>query len=312
MKREIVAILPRLPEGSILPERTLAHHFEDWSVVVSTSRIPARFGQALRRQRVQEAPRRLRQLEDLMALGPVLPAIPGASVPVEILGDLCAANAITLQRLCARATGKVQYQITVSWTAADVLDRFRDTAEIAPLFAGSVVTAEAMARAVTRLATRLSLRILSELEPIGAEIVELPTEDGMVCNLVLLIDAGRIPALETAVEAVDAIWPEGFRIQQIGPAPATSFCAFRVRRYGPRSLARARRALDVAPGCTAQDIAHARRTCLRQADASVEGIRTAAEVLTAQARLRTAPDHVYLLELHSEAARPATQQVAIA
>lgn len=317
MNREILAIVPHAPgaESAVaerLPEGTMVQSSGDWTVVLSTGRRHSAFGRALRRQRIKDAPQRLRQLEALMPLGPVLPAVPGHIVSVDDIPGLLAANSDLLARLSARAFGKVQYQIAVEWPPADVLEKFRDTPEIAPLFAAPVVTSEAMTRAVTRLADRLGATVIAEVEPYADEIAELPITETMVCNVVLLVDAAQVSALDTSVEAVDAIWPEGFLIKQVGPGPATSFCAFRVLRHGPKSLARARRVLDLPAVCAIDEVARARQAALRRGDLAASDIRTAAQLLEARARMLGEGDHVYLLEAQSEAARPRAQQAAIA
>jgi len=315
MKHDIVAILSAshgLNHDAALPPGTAADHFGDWAVVRATNPAAAPFGAGLRRRRIKEAPRRQKQLEDLMALGTVVPVLPGQPIARRDHAALIAANAPLLRQAASRVAETVQYQIVVHWTPEDVLGRFRDAPEIAPLFTATAVLPNTLTQAVQRLAGRLAAEIAGLLSPVAQEVAELPTEDAMVINLVLLVDRARIDALERAVEAVDAIWPEGLRIQQIGPGPATSFSALRFTRYGPNALLQAQRLLGLDESCSAQDVEVARKEALRLGAAPAAELRQAAALLTARAALPAGTRHLYLADIHAETARPALATAEVA
>lgn len=267
-------------------------------------------GRALRRQRLERAAERQAWLEALMPHGTVLPVAPDTRLAPDETGALIAANEALIAHLAARLAGGVQYQVSLSWAEAEVLGRFRDAPEIAPLFAAGTVTGPALAGAVTRLAERLSGEAMARLSAVADEIAELPRDDGMLVNAVLLLPPARAAALDAVIEAIDALWPEGFRIRQIGPGPAASFGTLRLNRHGADAVARAHAELGLRQPATAAAIAAARKSALLERPGDAATIRHAARL--ACAALRTGGGPVPLLDLWAEgqALPPVLEDVA--
>ena len=176
-----------------------------------------------RKQALMNAAKRQAILESFIAQGPVIGCRPNVFLSKSEIAALIMCNGALLDQVRHRLSGMVQYQITVNWMADRVLDRFRDSPELVELFQKGKVTPAAIKQSVTALADRLSSQIEIELSNLSDELLHLPRTEDMLCNIVILLKQDHSSALDEAVERIDSIWSEGFRIRQIGPAPATSF-----------------------------------------------------------------------------------------
>ena len=311
MKHEILALLPGrpdVPKNSGFAPVTAG----DYTAVFVPATGGLKFGRALRRSRLAAAPERQAWLETLMRVGPVLPFAPGAELNFDEAEALVIANRELLDGLATRLSGRVQYQITVAWAEDRVLDQFRAAPEIVGLFQSERVSASAVAGAVARLSDRLASVIASRLSAVSKEFAELPREAGLVSNSVLLIDAKDEPVLDAALEEVDTMWSDGFRIRQVGPSPATSFATLRLRRYGAREVHAAYDRLQLRPPTTDTAIRQSRRRLLRAPAPEVEAIRAAARLAAAACAFDEPASGVVLLDLWSEgrSAQPCLDHVA--
>lgn len=313
MKRDLIAILPRV-FGDVLslPEGLVAHHGDDWILVLSDQPALPAWRSTLRRQRLARAATRQRYLEALISAGPVLASLPGTTLADEDAADVLLANAPTLQRFADELRGKIQYQVTITWEASRVLERFRDAPELAPLFSSGSVSSAALVAGITRLADRLRAGVAARLDAVSCALTELPRETDMIANFVVLVNQMHAPNLDATLEDIDGIWPDGFRIRQIGPSPATSFCSFEILEVDPSGLAQARKCLGLAAGASPDDIEAARSQKLRLPGAAVEEVRRAAECLTAVARLGPDAKRVHLITRWSEPGAHAAQMEAVA
>lgn len=228
-----------------------------------------------RRTLLVAAAERQARLEALMPRGTVLPSLPETRIAPAEVPTMLSANAPLLRRQLDALADRVQYQVTVGWDAAVAAATFGASDTLAP---------------------ELTARIEGLLTPVAEEIQPLPVDDKTLTNHVLLIRADRDAALDAAVEAVDALWTEGLRIRQLGPAPAVSFASLGLVRLGPRAIAQAlaRLGLDVLPD--PETLRRARHAALKAADpeARPQVVRSA-EILAAAARARGPSLHLAYL-----------------
>lgn len=299
MKLEILALLPGDPVVPRSPDYD-ATALRDFTAVTIPATPPWIAGPALRRHRLKSASRRQRWLEQLMTSATVLPFAPGHTLERDEIERMIIANSEMLGDLVTRLGGKVQYQVTVSWSENEVLHRFRSAPEIAPLFDAGAVSGGAVAGAVSRLASRLSQVMAARLDAVAVDCTELPLEQGALLNAVLLIQDGREAALDAVLEEIDGIWPEGLRIRQIGPGPAVSFATLRLVRQRPSDVTRALTCLGLKSLEGAEEIGAARNRLLRDPASDANEIRTAARIATAAARLGRTDRAFHLIDLWSE------------
>lgn len=216
-----------------------------------------------------------------MNLGTLLPFGPCHVLSPAGACDLVVANRPQLRHLFDRFAGLIQVQLAINWAEDGVLAHFRDSDELAPLFQGAAISAAAPALAVRRLAARLAKQVDAALEEVCADIAALPIGAGMLWNGALLLRKDRLERLTATVEAIDAIWPAGFHIRQIGPAPVASFvtlgvdlissaeveaaCAFRGDGEGITNWRRAS-LLSLGPDSTGREAVRMRARIMDAAD----------------------------------------------
>lgn len=234
-----------------------------------------------RKAKLADAAERQILLERIMPLGTVIPFRPGAFLDCDDVGPLIAANRPMIERLFARLDGRCQFQITVEWTPENVLSHFKTRAELKPLFEAGVALPDALAGAVQHLADALANDMQSMLGHVARELILLPRSQDMLLNAVVLIDQDAQTALDQAVEAIDAIWTDGFKVRQIGPAPAASFAQLDPQLICNKDLIAAREVLAPADTSNEIAIAQARRLALLSDPAAAGVITRAAEVLCA-------------------------------
>ena len=223
-----------------------------------------------RKSRLKAAVAHQRHLESLMLHGDLLPALPGTILPDGDIVPSLRANEAWLTHMLGGIAAHVQFQVTISCDADAGADRFRDAGS--PL---GPVTGAASFR------TALAAHVQTALGAASAGLQELPIDGDMAVNLVALVARGAEAAFEAQVERIDAMWSDGLRLRQVGPAPASSFASFTLRRVARAELTAARRLLGVGAAATADDIATARRAALLRAGIDARAIRTAAGQLCA-------------------------------
>lgn len=233
---------------------------------------------------LQAAAARQRVFEAVMPFGTVLPFRPDVVMSPAQVGSFVRVNRPLLDRLADRFADVVQYQITVSWTPQQVLNRFRDSAELEPVFAAGHTSPRILSDAVTVLATRLGDDMRVILGKAVQEIMMLPCAEDMLLNAAVLVKASDVTPLDQAVEALDAIWTEGLQVKQIGPAPGTSFATLDARNVGPAEVKKARQLLGLASDPDDAAIAAARRRALIQRPADAAAIKMAATTVSAVCR----------------------------
>lgn len=243
-----------------------------------------------RKQAAQSAAWRQRLLEAAMTLGTILPVRPGVVLTEEQIPPLIRGNRPLIDQLEKRLRGQVQFQVSVSWDAKGVLAHFREAPELSSLFQRERISADLLRDAVYRLATRLADDFERVLQPVSCELIRLPGDEDMIFNAVLLTAADAEASLDKAVEAIDGIWTEGFRIRQIGPAPASSFALLDPQAVGEAEVALARARFELDGDCTVDEIVVARRASLQQSPETADEIRRSADILTAAALVGSCRD----------------------
>ena len=201
------------------------------------------------------------ELERLMRFGTVLPALPGTTVRSEDGKAMLQANRSEIEKLASQLHGRVQFQLQVGYDR----DRAKDWIGPGP---GEVDM---------RMRQRLEQRTSGALAGLACDTLELPVTDGMALNRVLLVEASDEPALDRAIEEIDALWSDGLSIRQIGPSPAVSFCSIGLVPVRKRDLAAACALLGIPNSASAETIANARRSALASHPAMSDAIRTAAQ-----------------------------------
>lgn len=231
---------------------------------------------------------RQRLLEALHRAGPVLPA-EAAPIALDEAAHFLIARASPVKSALNRLEGVAQYELTLDWDPAGVLAQFRNSAELAPVFAGSPVAASRVAEAVATLRRRLADGAASQLSRVAEDLLPLPTEadDSAVARFAILIRAEEAAALDPVLEAIDAIWPEGFRLRLTGPTPATAFSALRLVRPPDGALSAAARLLEVPEdGLTwwsNEELRTACRAGLREGRGEPDALRAAERLLAESA-----------------------------
>lgn len=240
-----------------------------------------------RKARLRGAAEHQRLLEALMPYGTVMPVAQGTALARSELTPFLRANAARLLKVAAPLEGQVQFQVSVLWDAPRVLDRFRHAPELAPLFAAAPVSPAALGAAVTSLARRLGREMADGLTSVASEALELPLGEDMLCNLALLVPSREAALVDLAVERIDALWTEGLKIRQIGPAPAGSFATLRLDWQSPAQVRKAHDLFGLLPG-DGQDLKPLRKRLMtdgthpadtiRAAEACIHAIRAAGDV----------------------------------
>ncbi|MEO1238057.1 MAG: GvpL/GvpF family gas vesicle protein [Pseudomonadota bacterium] len=220
--------------------------------------------------------RRQAVLEQLMACGTVLPVLPGTRLAPESTGIMGAANAPLLARLVEELAHQVQFQIKVYWPRDLAAARFGWTGQIA----------------AAQGAAKLAEQITGRLSEVTTDLIELPRAEEMLLNVAVLLPATDEARLDTTLEEIDAVWPDGFAIRQVGPSPAVSFGSIGLRSVEPDAVRSARRMLGISQGADLANLAEARRSALIAAGPEArEGLKAAADIL--EAATRCGRDHFH-------------------
>lgn len=280
MKHELVGFLYKQP-GAHLPDGLFQIDCGDFAAVLTKRRGSGFIQQWAKKDRLINAVNRLRLLESLMDYGPVLPVAPGTNVGKDDVTSIISSNSAFLKGLALRLDSVAQFQLTIHWAEDQVLKRFKDAPEIAPMFASNQVSAKVLQDSIARLAQTLRQRIFGLLSESCIEIAELPVRDDILSNHVVLVRDHETAKLDETLQCVDLIWPEGLRIRQIGPAPATSFASLTVKKYTMHDLDQARRCLDLPPGASMETIKTARKSALLSQPNKAAEVRHAARLMTA-------------------------------
>lgn len=214
--------------------------------------------------------------------------------------SLIIANTPLLDRLTKRLHGKVQFQVSVHWDQTGVLHRFRDAPELSDIFAKGRVSGTQLAPQLAALARRLTSEMLQSLRIVASEVIELPMEEHMLLNAVVLQETDNLPALDDAIEAIDAIWTEGLQIKQIGPAPAASFALLNPQLISASDVNAAAKRLAISPLSPLNDNAQARRRALLNDADGANEITRCADILDAASRLGRANLQFHMLTVMTE------------
>jgi hypothetical protein len=253
-----------------------------------------------RKQALINAAFRQSMLEACMPFGPVLVVRPDFYIAPQDVASFVAANQPVIDDASARLIGKVQYQISVEWSPSGVLERFRDTPDFVSLFAQGRTTPDALQLAVTALADRLNRQNGQILDEASTQTIALPITGDTISNYVVLIDAPDIPKLDHAVEAIDDIWTDGFKIKQVGPAPAASFALLDPVLVSPAQIQKAMQDLNCASGPSANEITRLRREALLQNPESASQIKQSAAILYAAGRAGRFTNSIVLCTVRSD------------
>lgn len=229
----------------------------------------------------QTAVRHHSRLEALLALGPVLPFAAGIACDPDEAALLLRLDAPLIARLAAEIGPRRHFQLALDWDESRVLTAFRDSPELAPLFAGAPVTPEALRQAITALADRLSATALRLLDPVAEDPVEQPRAPGCLLNVVFLLRPEDEPRLDAALEAIDALWTEGLRLRLVGPSAPISHALLDIDRVDAGAVSAAADLLGLRPDAGATAVREAAKAALRRPDLAAN----AAEHLRAAARL---------------------------
>lgn len=236
-----------------------------------------------RKEALKSAVERQRIFEALMPEGTVLVAKSQQWLNLEQVELFLSANAVLLADLQIRLAGKSQFQITVTWDESKVFSRFRNAPELVSLFEKDVATKSMVEDTVARLRNRLANQIRELLQPKVADLLSLPIVEDILSNSVVLIANSQESTLDRCVDAIDAIWPEGFRIRQIGPSPAGSFALLNLTWVSTKDIKAAHEMLTLKIGASTDEQRRAERRILMQPDIPVEDVKWAARIVASTA-----------------------------
>jgi len=281
---ELYALTPATSDLSRIDGLQYVHLPTYTAILCATPRKALALPQS-RKQLLTAAARRQAQLEGCMDPGPLIVCRPQFFISPHDLPRLIGANGPLLDQLVSRLKDRVQYQITVSWNEAAVLTDFRYSSELKGLFQKRQVTPTALARSISALRQRLTHEIETHLSGLSDQIIDLPAMADMLCNKAILLERAQIPQLNVAVEAIDEIWTEGFRIKQIGPAPAASFALLDPYLVEADEIEAAILHLGLKEPLTENAINHARRETLRKAPQRANYTKRCAKIAAAAARV---------------------------
>ncbi len=256
-----------LPDGATKspPEGLVWHSVDGMTAVMTQAPAPLMRLPVDRKTRLVSAAEYQRSLETLMPYGTVVPVKQNTDLQHDNVPALLRANGPMLRDLGAALRGQDQYQISVAWDGAGVLQRFRDAPEIAGLFAASRINPQHLSDAVTSLSNRLRHTIAQELGAAATDVIALPCDTDTLANIVLLTPTHATAELDAALLAVDAIWTEGLRIRQIGPAAPASFATLQPHWISAAKIREAFTSLGLRSDADAAQISQARKASLREA-----------------------------------------------
>ena len=232
---------------------------------------------------LKDAAARQAIIEGLLPHGTVLVARPDQWVSHTEAEVFLRCNAAQLDKIAASLEGKWQFQITISWDQAQVMDRFRDTPELAPLFAQKSASPGQLEAALDRLRAGLVARISDILDPVVSDLIRLPCADDMLANLVVLVPQRAEAQLDHCVQAIDDIWTEGLKIKQIGPSAAGSFALLDLQWITDDQIKAAHARLSLPAPATIEALQSARRRALMASQGDTSDIREAARIIAASA-----------------------------
>jgi hypothetical protein len=239
--RAVAAILAEGPALSVVHAADLTAVL--WPAVARRSLL-----RALSRTAVVER-LRLRQvlLERLLDIAQVLPALPGATMTGEEAARMLRCNAALVRQAAQTLGARMQYQVTVSWSPAAALARFRDAPELAPAGRGDPAGAALRtAEGAERLRMRLGAAFRADLAAATEDHLGLPcVGPETLVNTAVLLSRSGVPALESALERIDAVWTDGLSIRMVGPLPPVSFASLRIERIPCARLRTAAAALGL-------------------------------------------------------------------
>ncbi len=228
----------------------------------------------LPRVRLEETLKRQKILESLMQFGTVLPCAPDCGIREDEAIALLEAAEESLETMICDVAGRAQYSLRVEWDEPQVLAKFAQSPEIAPLFTMRA-SVKQLASAVERLAERLRVQIAELLEPVALDLRDQPRAAGMVAHFAFLVAEGQGAALDQCLEKIDEIWTEGFRLRPIGPSPATCHGLVTVQRAEPKLVAQAAKTLNLnALSATSEDSVLRRMIWNSLADFGADGLDT--------------------------------------
>lgn len=238
-----------------------------------------------RRTALQDAAHRQAMLEKLAAQGTVIVAKPRQWLTENDAVTLLQVNQAILAQTAKSLRGKAQFQITVTWDTAQVLDQFRFSSELSGVFRKGQITTAELEAAISKLRTRLSSQIEAILTTCAPTQIALPRAEGMLLNCVALLDRAAECTLDDCVAQIDAIWTEGFHIKQIGPAPAGSFALLDLAWVGSAEIDRAYATLDLEKYVSANAVKAARQRALAKSPQKADVVRRAADIISRAAPL---------------------------
>lgn len=282
---DVIAVLEGKHPSPPLPDLQMIVQNDLTAVLSATPRADLRQPQSLR-QHLDDAALHLARQTACMQLAPLLPVRLDTPMTREGAAALLTANQPFLTQLLGRYAGMAQVQVTVSWQEGAALQHFGQGDGMTALRAHGGTPAEA----VQQIALQLSMLIGVELAAISTEIVPLPLTSGLIYSGVVLVPLRRLPDLTRALTKVQALWPDGLHIRQIGPDPVTSFATLDLSPVTTRQIDQALLTFGLQSRADLTQLAAARRRRLQTVGrlddaAKREEIGEQAEILAAAARL---------------------------
>jgi hypothetical protein len=196
-----------------------------------------------------------------MELGDVLPARFGTVLGSEdeVRSILTHWGGLVRESL-TRFSGLIEVEVAATWDLSRTLTLITAEPEVvaAKAVAGQAAPEDRLAqqvqvgqvvkRALDRRRALFQEKLLREVGSLAKGVqANAVLTDELVCNVAFLLDRQALPALDAAIERLDAATEGVFSLRRIGPLPPYSFATVSVTRFDAQRLA-AGRALLGLPG----------------------------------------------------------------
>lgn len=266
-------------------------------------------------------------LEDAMAETTVLPVKFGAVAPGEAaVRRLIQRGGDLLRGSLNDFAGWRQVEIAILWELEYVFAEIAQEAEIAQARTALEAIGASQAERVQfgrkveasleRRRRSLAEKLVAELNAIAGDITLYPrTDNTMVANFALLLDASGMAALNGELKRLDAEFDGRLTFRCVGPMPPASFVTVEVSFPSTQDIERAQETLNIQAGASRDEIISAYHRLARETHPDVAASqREAARDIDASeprsARMGELSDAYRLLIAHAKARYSDTDAIA--
>jgi DnaJ-domain-containing protein 1 len=223
-------------------------------------------------------------LEAISADAPILPAAYGSAlIETDQALALLTAHVGPLKDELEAYGSLVQFQIEVRWDPIKAMAVLKSDGRLAGLdFAlanrDRAVFGSALQALMEAERHRLGSGFQAQLAAVARDTVRLPhADEAMLLNVAALIARIDEPALDKAVEAIDASMPDVLSIRYVGPLPAVSFANITIIEPEQGQLRKAHAILGTSGDASIDAVKQAFRLAMRQAHPDADGAQASSD-----------------------------------